>query len=60
MTIEFYEDKSGEWRWRAVADNGRIMATGAEGYNDQSGAEQGFRIVAGHITANNIRKVVIG
>lgn len=30
--LEIYEDKAGEWRWRLKASNGRIIATGGEGF----------------------------
>lgn len=33
--IETYEAPDG-WRWRAVAVNGRIVATGAEAYSTKS------------------------
>lgn len=32
MTWELYEDAAGEWRWRLVARNGRIVADSGEGY----------------------------
>lgn len=30
--FEIYPDKSGDWRWRLRAANGRVVADGAEGY----------------------------
>lgn len=33
--IETYEAPDG-WRWRCVAPNGRIVATGAEAYSTKS------------------------
>jgi len=27
-----YNDRSGEWRWRVTARNGRILAVSSEGY----------------------------
>lgn len=37
MTIEIYrEDQSGDWRWRARAKNGRILADSAEGYRNRA------------------------
>jgi len=30
--VHVYVDRSGEYRWRAVAVNGRIVADSAEGY----------------------------
>jgi len=36
---ELYEDNSGDWRWRLVASNGRIIADSAEGYSSKGAAE---------------------
>lgn len=33
MKIQIYLDGAHLWRWRAVADNGRIIADSAEGYD---------------------------
>ena len=32
MTFEIYRDKKGEWRWRLVARNRRIVADSGESY----------------------------
>lgn len=32
MKFQIYKDAAGEWRWRAKAKNGEIMADSAEGY----------------------------
>lgn len=32
MTFEIYRDNNGEWRWRLVARNRRIIADSGEGY----------------------------
>lgn len=37
MIFEIYEDHEGEWRWRLLAANGRIMADSGEGYVDHAG-----------------------
>ena len=29
---EFYTDSKGEWRWRRIAANGKIVGASAEGY----------------------------
>jgi uncharacterized protein YegP (UPF0339 family) len=34
MKVVIYEDLRGEWRWRLVAANGRIVADSSEGYVD--------------------------
>lgn len=36
--ITIYKDLNGEWRWRMVASNGRIIADSAEGYKRRSHA----------------------
>jgi hypothetical protein len=39
LIIEIYKDRKGEWRWRAKAKNGRIVADSAEGYTRKHGCE---------------------
>lgn len=46
MHIEFYVDTATKHRWRAIADNGQIIATSAEGYNELSDCEDGLAILA--------------
>jgi uncharacterized protein YegP (UPF0339 family) len=36
ITCEYYKHHKGEWRWRLVAVNGRIIADSAEGYENES------------------------
>lgn len=38
--FQVYEDNSGEFRWRFLADNERIMATASEGYVSETGAHR--------------------
>ncbi|MDX1744720.1 MAG: DUF1508 domain-containing protein [Halobacteriales archaeon] len=40
--FEVYTDRAGEWRWRLVAPNGRILADSGEGYSSRSGARDGI------------------
>lgn len=40
--LQFYQDLKGEWRWRFIASNGRIIAESGEGYKRLSGALEGF------------------
>ncbi len=32
---EFYKDARGEWRWRRIAPNGRIVGASSEGYKNK-------------------------
>lgn len=36
MKFEIYQDKKKDYRWRARARNGRIVADGSEGYASRS------------------------
>jgi hypothetical protein len=39
-TVQVYRDEKGEWRWRGLAGNGRIVADSAEGYRNRSYAHK--------------------
>ena len=43
--FELYEDKSGEWRWRFIASNNRIIADSGEGYANKEDAKHGIDLV---------------
>lgn len=43
--FELFEDKGGEWRWRMIASNGRIVADSGEGYSSKSGARSAIKNV---------------
>jgi uncharacterized protein YegP (UPF0339 family) len=43
--FEVYSDKSGQWRWRFKANNGRIVADSGEGYVNKKDCEDGARVV---------------
>lgn len=34
--VAIYRDVGGEWRWKAIAANGKVVADSAEGYNNKS------------------------
>lgn len=40
-----YEDQAGEWRWRLVAGNGRVVADGSESYVSRSNVVRAVRRV---------------
>jgi len=43
--FELYQDKASEWRWRLKSGNGQVIATGGEGYDSKSGAQNGIDAV---------------
>jgi uncharacterized protein YegP (UPF0339 family) len=42
--FEIYKDAKGEFRWRLIAPNGQIIASG-EGYKSKDGAKDGIASV---------------
>lgn len=38
--FDVYQDTAGQWRWRLLALNGRIVADSAEGYTRMRDAER--------------------
>jgi len=51
LSVTFYTDEAGEYRWRLVAPNGRIVADCSEGYSSRSNARRAWRRVEALITA---------
>jgi len=51
--LELYEDKSGEWRWRLKASNGRIIAVGGEGFTRQNSCYESMTNVWGIFAQDN-------
>jgi len=43
--FELFQDAAGEWRWRLVASNGKIIADSGEGYSSKQGAKRGIESV---------------
>lgn len=33
---EFYKDSKGDWRWKRIAPNGRIVGASTEGYKNKA------------------------
>ena len=57
MKIEIYEDRLGEWRWRARAKNGRVTADGAEGYATKSNVRRAVRRTGGALLLARVVEV---
>ena len=43
--FELYKDKIGEWRWRFIASNNKIIAVSSEGYKNRGDAEHGIDLM---------------
>ncbi|MFB6160057.1 MAG: HVO_2922 family protein [Haloferacaceae archaeon] len=44
-TVEVYQDRGGQWRWRLVHRNGNIIAEGGQGYASKRNALDGVESV---------------
>ncbi len=56
--VEFFKDKKGEYRWKLIASNGRIIADSGEGYTTYESCKKGFESAKTHIQdAEVIEKV---
>lgn len=53
MNEDLYQDRAGEWRWRLVADNGKIVGASTEGYKHREDCVANFRMVTTHVWAIN-------
>ncbi|CAN0374816.1 unnamed protein product [Phaeothamnion confervicola] len=45
MRLEKYRDVNGQWRWRLVAGNGRIIANSGEGYHNERDCDDAIALV---------------
>jgi uncharacterized protein YegP (UPF0339 family) len=43
--FELYKDNAGEYRWRFVSTNGRIIATSSEGYKAKGDCQHGIDLI---------------
>jgi len=48
MHYEIYRDATGEWRWRLIASNHRIVACSGEGYHNRADCLWGLALSRGH------------
>jgi uncharacterized protein YegP (UPF0339 family) len=45
--LTLYKAPNGEWRWKMVAKNGRLVGASSEGYKKKSAAIKNLEIVTG-------------
>lgn len=51
MRYALYRGRDGDWRWRLVARNGRVVADSGEGYRRRRDCLRGIRLVQASGTA---------
>ena len=59
MVIVFFKDKKSEYRWRMLADNGRIVADSGEGYKNKTDCLSGIELVFGKISSSESGKSAV-
>ena len=58
MKFVIYKDAKGEWRWRLMSSNGRVMADSGEGYTTKYSAQKGARKVSSSLRDTGAYEVV--
>lgn len=53
MTQTFYKDKAGKYRWRIVADNGRVVGASSQGFASKQMAHENAELVRDALTNCN-------
>jgi len=52
--FDLYKDKSGEYRWRMVSSNGRVVADSGEGYSSKDGARRAIENVQSDVSGASV------
>ena len=53
--FEIYKDRRGEYRWRFIASNGRILADSGEGYVRRSDCEHAIGLIQRYAPTAGVR-----
>lgn len=56
VKVKYYKDAKGEWRWRFVAINGKILADSGEGYKNLKDAKHGYKILLTMLADEDVKK----
>ncbi len=54
--FELYKDDSGEYRWRFISSNGRIIADSGQGYKNKSDCQNGIDLIKGEAPAARVEE----
>jgi uncharacterized protein YegP (UPF0339 family) len=53
MVFHLYKDSKGEWRWKLLAANNKIIADSAEGYRHRVDCIDAMKLIKGGIDSAN-------
>ena len=54
--FELYKDDAGEFRWRFISSNGRIIADSGQGYKNKSDCQNGIDLIKGEAPAARVEE----
>ncbi len=54
--FELYKDNTGEYRWRFISSNGRIIADSGQGYKNKSDCQNGIDLIKGEASAARVEE----
>ncbi len=58
--FELYKDNTGEYRWRFISSNGRIIADSGQGYKNKSDCQNGIDLIKGEAPAAQVEEKPAG
>lgn len=53
MELTFYKDAAGKYRWRVVADNGKVVGSSSQGFASKQMAGENADLLADALTNCN-------
>ncbi len=54
--FELYKDDSGDYRWRFISSNGRIIADSGQGYKNKADCRSGIDLIKGEASAARVEE----
>lgn len=57
ITLRVYMDRNGEYRWKKIMANGRVVADSGEGYNARRDCLDGMKLANSDYNSPNVRVV---
>jgi uncharacterized protein YegP (UPF0339 family) len=54
--FELYKDPNGEFRWRFISSNGRVLADSGESYKNKADCQSGIDLVKGEAPAARVEE----
>lgn len=59
MHIQKFQNENSHWYWRLVADNGKSIAIGGEGYVDERDCNRAIHLVKANMAPAEVKKQTV-